>query len=209
MAFPTFPTTEATLVQQYNGNTYNATTNEYGMAGGGHRQNWVPAMLALGVLSQYVGAVVTEIDLVAAQVSTDAASAAAGSGTEATLADIRSGTSAHYLSVRNVYSANAPIDLTDSTSIAWDMAAGVNFKVTLGAADRAVANPTNQIAGKSGFLIVAQDATGARTITTWGSAFIWIGSQPSWASAANAVSLVSYFVEADGRILLSFAGSSS
>ncbi|MEO3387897.1 hypothetical protein, partial [Mesorhizobium sp. CAU 1741] len=80
--------------------------------------------------------------------------------------------------------------------------------VTIGAAGRTLANPTNQIAGKSGFLNVAQDGTGGRTITNWGSNFVWCGDQPDWPTAANAVTKIAYFVRTAGsKIELSFAGN--
>jgi hypothetical protein len=209
MAFPEFPTTEAALVQEYNGETYNASTNPYGLAKGGHRQNWAPAMNALGVIADYVGATADELQTVAAQVALDAAAAAAGSGTEASVADIRAAADvAHYISMRRAVAAQVPVALTDGATISWDMDTGINFSVTLGAAGRALANPTNQVAGKSGFINVVQDGSGGRTITTWGDDFVWLGDEPLWPTAAGAVTKIAYFVRvADSKIELAFAGN--
>lgn len=209
MPIPDFPTDEVALLAAVNGNPYNAVTNPKGLAAGGHRQNWNPAMNGAADVAGYMATVATFLDALADQVATDAASAAAGSGTEATAANIRAGLTAQYLSIRRSYEAMAPVALTDAATIAWDMADGVNFKVTIAAAGRALANPTNQVAGKSGLLSISQDATGGRTITSWGSHFVWIGGDILWPVAANAVSLVSYYVEASGKILLSFGGSSA
>lgn len=208
MAFPEFPATEAALVQEYNGNPYNVSTEPYGMAGGGHRVNWVPAMTALGVICVYVGSTADEMALVAAQVAEDAAAAAAGSGTEASVANIRAAADlAHYLSMRRTVAAQVPVSLTDGSTIAWDMGAGINFSVTLGAAARTLANPTNQVAGKSGFINVTQ-TTGAETITSWGDDFVWLGDEPFWPTTAGAVTKIAYFVRTAGsKIELAFAGN--
>lgn len=210
MAAPTFPTTKVEFVQALNGNAYNASTNPYGMASGGHRQNWPTAMNYMGDIATYTGDAVTYLDGLAEQVAEDAASAAAGSGTEASVANIRAAVDeAFYISMRRAVAAQVPVALTDAASIAWDMATGINFKVVLGAADRALANPTNQIAGKNGFINIHQDATGGRSITTWGSNFIWIGDEPYWPTAANARTKIAYFVTASGEVELAFAGNSA
>ena len=208
MAFPEFPTTEAALVQLYTPNPYNASTEPYGMAQGGHRVNWIPALTAIGVLADYFGLSVTEIETVAAQIAIDAAAAAAGSGTEASVANIRAAADiAHYISMRRAVAAQVPVALTDGTTIAWDMDTGINFSVTIGAAGRTLANPTNQIAGKNGFINVAQTA-GGESITTWGDDFVWLGDEPFWPTAAGAVTKIAYFVRtADSRIELAFAGN--
>lgn len=209
MSAPTPPTDDITLLGQVNGNAYDAVTNPKGLARGGHRQNWAPSMNALAAIASWITSVVTYVTTLANQVAADAASAAAGSGTEATLANIRSGISAFYLSIRRVYEANAPVELSDATTVAWDMSTGINFRLTLGAAGRALANPTNQIPGKSGLLIISQDSTGGRSITSYGNNLIWIGGEPGWPTAANAKTVVSYFVEANGTVLLSAGGSSA
>jgi hypothetical protein len=208
MPAPTFPTTKIEFVQALNGNAYNAATNPYGMASGGHRQNWPTAMNYMGDIGTYMGAVADYVAGVVEQVAEDAASAAAGSGTESTVANLRTGTSAQYVSIRRVYGAGEFVALTDAASIVWDMAAGINFVCTLGAAGRALANPTNQVAGKIGIILIKQDATGGRSITDWGNNFVWIGGKPDWPTTPNARSIISYMVEASGTILLNYGGSS-
>ncbi|MEO3389517.1 hypothetical protein, partial [Mesorhizobium sp. CAU 1741] len=160
MALPTFPTTEAELIED--------TTSD-DMLNGGHRTLFFPLLLAALALAEYAQLTGEEIETLAAQTEADAASAAAGSGTEASVANIRAAADvAHYLSMRRVVASQAIVALTDGSTISWDMDAGINVSVTIGAAGRTLANPTNQIAGKSGFLNVAQDGTGGRTITNWG-----------------------------------------
>lgn len=201
MALPDFPTDDAATI---------SGTSSDDMINGGHRTRFFPLLDAVLSLAGYVKAAGEFLVGLAEQVAEDAASAAAGSGTEASIANIRAGTDvAHYLSMRRVAAANVPVALTDGASIAWDMATGINFTVTLGAAGRTLPNPTNQLPGKNGFLTVKQDATGDRSITSWGNNFIWIGPQPYWPTAANARTKLAYFVNAVGEIEISFAGNSA
>lgn len=137
-------------------------------------------------MHQFVNLAGAFVDALAEQVAADAESAASGSGTEATVPNIRTGLTAMYLSIRNVYAANAPAVLTDAASVAWDMSAGINFDLIIGAAGRGLANPSNKVVGKSGVLRIYQDGTGGRTITTWGSDYVWIDGQPIWPTAPAA-----------------------
>lgn len=209
MPMPTYPADEAAFAAALNSDPYDSESNPEGLGAGGHRQNFPSGMDAIVALANFVNLAGAFVDALAAQVAEDAESAAEGSGTEATVANIRSGLTAMYLSIRRVYDANAPVALTDGATISWDMGTGIDFEVTLGAAGRAMANPTNKIAGKSGILRVKQDATGGRTITTWGSDFIWIGGEPYWPAAANARSIIVYLVGSDGKVELTFSGSSA
>ena len=181
---------------------------------GGHRTNFIPTAqgtwkLAYYVQDQSIG--FTEyVDAKAAQVAADAASAAAGSGTEASIANIRAiADVAHYISMRRIAAANVIVSLTDAETIAWDMAGGINFGVTIGSAGRALANPINQVAGKSGFLNVTQDGTGGRTITGWGNNFTWFGDTPDWPTAPGSVTKIAYFVRSNGKVELAFAGNAT
>src|SRR5690606_8991041 len=160
---------------------------------GGHIPNWPQAMNDTATSTTYQAAVASFLAALAEQVALDAASAEAGSGTEATVSNIRAiANVAHYVSMRNVAAANVPVAVTDAATIAWDMGTGINFTVTLGAAGRALANPTNQIAGKSGFIDFVQDGTGGRSVTTWGNNFKWFGPKPDWPTAAGAITKVVY-----------------
>lgn len=67
--------------------------------------------------------------------------------------------------------------LSDSSgTVNWDMAQGWAATVTLTGTGRTFAAPTNvPPAGTRGMLIIVQDATGSRTITTWSNTFVWSG----------------------------------
>lgn len=61
------------------------------------------------------------------------------------------------------------VTLTDAASIAVDGAMGSAFQLTLGG-NRALANPTNLVAGQTYTFLVRQDATGGRQLA-WGSSY--------------------------------------
>lgn len=83
--------------------------------------------------------------------------------------------------------------LTDGATIAWDLNVAGNGTVTLGAAGRAI-TITNYKAGGNYQLIVKQDATGNRTITTWPANCKWSnGVVPVLSTGANAIDIVTFF----------------
>jgi hypothetical protein len=83
--------------------------------------------------------------------------------------------------------------LTDGATISWDTSLGRVATVTLGAAGRTMAAPTNLKVGTY-ILSVLQDATGSRTITTWNSVFKWTGGvAPVLTTTANARDVFSFF----------------
>jgi hypothetical protein len=53
--------------------------------------------------------------------------------------------------------------LTDAATVAVDFSASNNFSLTLGG-NRTLGNPTNVVAGQSGFIAITQDGTGGRTL---------------------------------------------
>ena len=207
MALPVYPADDAAFLAALNSNPYDPDTNQFGLDEGGHITLFPEAMSAIERIGDYFSALGAALQALANQTAADADSAAAGSGTEASAADIRAGLTAHYLSIRRAYAAGVFVPLIDAASIAWDMASGINFSVTLGAAGRAVANPSGAVEGKSGILAVKQDGTGGRSITAWGANFVWVGDQPIWPTTPNAETLISYIVRANGKIYLNFGGS--
>jgi len=84
--------------------------------------------------------------------------------------------------------------LTDGASISWDMNNGGFAIVTL-AGNRALANPTNYVAGGLYRLIVKQDGTGSRTLT-FGNQFKFPGAVvPVLTSTASAVDIFEFLAE--------------
>ena len=209
MALPVFPADAAAFLDGLNNDPYDPVTNPKGLDNGGHIVIWPEGNEAISILANYFSALGDALQAMATQVAADADAAEQGSGTEASAVEIRGGAGAHYTSIRRIYAANDPVALTDAASIAWDMSAGINFKVTLGAAGRTLANPSNQVAGKSGIIIFTQNGSGTGTITSYGANIVWIGGQPDWPTTPGAKVVVAYFVEANGTVLMSPSGASA
>jgi hypothetical protein len=118
---------------------------------------------------------------------------------EADVAAARAGTADRPISADVAYAAMAPVVLTDGATITPNFAAGRTFTVTL-AGNRTLANPTNQVAGQSGLIVVTQDGTGSRTLD-YESAWKFPGGTPSLSTGAADIDVISYFVQASGTIL--------
>jgi hypothetical protein len=99
--------------------------------------------------------------------------------------------------------------LTDGATITPDFAVNNNFTVTLGG-NRAMANPTNLIAGQSGSIFITQDGTGSRLLS-WGSYWDFAngGTAPTLSTAANAVDRIDYIVRTTTSIHTVFTGNYS
>jgi hypothetical protein len=118
---------------------------------------------------------------------------------EATAAEFRNNTPDKLLSTDQVWAAAAIVTLTDAATISVDQALGFNFTVTLGG-NRTLGAMANAKAGSSGMIIVKQDATGGRTLA-YASVYKFVDGTPvSIDTAANRVSLLSYFVENSSNI---------
>lgn len=111
------------------------------------------------------------------------------------------------LGVKNTIDAQALFALSDSTTIEANLALGYNFSVTLGG-NRTLNNPTNAIPGKSGIIIVKQDATGSRTLS-FAANWVFQRGVPTMSTAANEVDIIAYFVESASLIRCTFIGGGS
>lgn len=103
-------------------------------------------------------------------------------------------------------SVNSAIDggtvqtLTDATTINWDISLGQCAAVTLGA-NRVFANPTNTVDGGVYILEIIQDSTGSRTITSWGSNFVWAGgSAPTLTTTASKRDFITLHCKNGGKL---------
>ena len=100
--------------------------------------------------------------------------------------------------------------LTDGATITPDFAASNNFEVTLAGTGRTLANPTNITAGQSGVIAINQDATGNRTITTYGSYFKFAGgTPPTLSTGANDLDVLSYYCVSSTVIVASLGADFS
>jgi len=83
--------------------------------------------------------------------------------------------------------------LTDGATITWDTSLGRVATLTLGAAGRTMAAPTNLKVGTY-ILRVYQDATGSRTITSWNAVFKWTAAvAPVLSTGANKLDIITFF----------------
>jgi hypothetical protein len=83
--------------------------------------------------------------------------------------------------------------LTDGATISWDVALGRVATLTLGAAGRTMAAPTNLKVGTY-ILRVYQDATGSRTITSWNAVFKWTAAvAPVLSTGAGKLDIITFF----------------
>ena len=97
--------------------------------------------------------------------------------------------------VGSTQTANA----TGSTTLDFDTYQ--NFVLTA-TGNVTLANPSTESAGQSGIIVLIQDGTGSRTLST-GSEFEWpAGTAGTISTAANAVDIIPYFVDASSSILL-------
>ena len=100
--------------------------------------------------------------------------------------------------------------LTDGATITPDFAASNNFELTLTDTGRTLANPTNITAGQSGVIVINQDATGNRTITSYGSYFKFAGgTAPTLSTGANSLDILSYYCVSSTVIVASLGAEFS
>lgn len=97
------------------------------------------------------------------------------------------------LTTGTVWNAAAPFTVTDAATVTLDLNTGFDFFWTLGAAGRTMANPVNIKPGQKGVIYLRQDASGGRTITSWGSSWFFAGgTKPVLSTGPNVFDVVSY-----------------
>jgi len=77
-----------------------------------------------------------------------------------------------------------------------------NFILTLGASSISLANPTTEAVGQTGFIIFIQDGTGSRSVSPASDYITPADTALTLSTAANAVDLVPYAIQASDKILL-------
>ena len=97
--------------------------------------------------------------------------------------------------------------LTDAASITWNLETQQTAQVTL-TANRALANPSNKVAGATYVLIVKQDGSGSRTLS-YGSEYKFPGgTAPTLSTGANDVDVLCFVSDGTnlyGSALLDFS----
>ena len=77
-----------------------------------------------------------------------------------------------------------------------------NFILTLGATSINLDNPTTEAVGQTGFIIFIQDGSGSRSVSPQSDYITPADAALTLSTAANAVDLVPYAVQASNKILL-------
>ena len=101
---------------------------------------------------------------------------------------------------------NTSVPANTTATITPVVSASQNYRVSLNAqCPCAVANPSGTlVAGQTGIIEVAQDATGTRVVSSWGSAYQYVGGTSSivLSTAVNAVDYIPYYVESTGTYIV-------
>jgi hypothetical protein len=125
----------------------------------------------------------------------------------ATTAQFLANTAQKILTTDQVWAAAVPVVLADNAAVAPDFNQGIDFVWTLGAVGRTLSNPLNPKPGQKGIIYLVQDATGGRTITTYGVVYKFAGgTKPTLSTTANAVDVLSYAVKSVTEIECFFTG---
>jgi len=128
----------------------------------------------------------------------------------ATTAQFLANTASKILSTDQVWAAAVPVTLADGATVTPDFSLGINFVWTIGATGRTLADPTNMKVGQTGVIYLVQDGTGSRTITTYGSKWLFSGgTEPTLTAAAGAVDVLSYAVKSSTQIVCFFTANMS
>jgi len=93
------------------------------------------------------------------------------------------------------------IDTTNTGDITLDFTANQNFILTF-TGDVELQNPSTEIVGQSGFIVIIQDGTGSRTLAFEGDFETAGAAGITLSTAANSVDVIPYVVAAANRILL-------
>ena len=105
-----------------------------------------------------------------------------------------------------VWNAAVPITLTDAATVTPDFSLGLDFQWTIAAVGRSLANPTNIKQGQKGILVIIQDGTGSRTITSWGSYWLFPGgTKPTLSTAPNSRDVISFWFVNGVGLLCTFS----
>jgi hypothetical protein len=104
---------------------------------------------------------------------------------------------------------NVPNTVTEAASGNYtpDMSQYTNFILTVSNSNNCtLQDPTDEVAGQSGIFVFIQDGTGGGTLSHADDRyFVAGGSSITLSTAANAIDIVPYFVQADGKIHLGAA----
>lgn len=90
--------------------------------------------------------------------------------------------------------------LSDAATISVNFASSNNFSVTLGG-NRTLGNPSNVVAGQSGFIAITQDGTGSRTLAYSSNWSFASGTAPTLTTTAGAIDILAYYARTTTDII--------
>ena len=105
------------------------------------------------------------------------------------------------INITGIAVAGTLTDTSNTGNITLDFGAYQNFVLTL-TGNVTLDNPTTETLGQTGFLVLIQDATGSRTVSLGSQYLTAGGSGLTLSTAANAIDIVPYVVQATDKILL-------
>jgi hypothetical protein len=158
-----------------------------------------PAPALAGDVTTTAGSIITAIATGAVTFAKMSAAALA------TTAEYVANTASKILTTDKVWAAGPYQNVVDAATFTLDFNTAINFNLAIAGAGRTMANPTNQKIGQCGMIYISQDATGGRTITTWGTAWKFSGGlKPTLTATAGAIDAIAYVVSASNFIACSF-----
>ena len=92
-------------------------------------------------------------------------------------------------------------DTSNTGNVTLDFSADNNFVLTL-TGNTVLVNPTTEIVGQSGFIVLIQDGTGSRTLAHGNQFFTPANAGITLSAGAADVDILPYVVQAAGKILL-------
>lgn len=101
----------------------------------------------------------------------------------------------------NVKSELAAVALVDAATIAFDMNAGWNFKLTIGG-NRTLGTPSNFQEGQAGFIRVLQDGTGSRTLAFASAYKFQYGVPIVLTTTPGGIDIIHYEATGTGEVVL-------
>jgi hypothetical protein len=105
------------------------------------------------------------------------------------------------INITGIAVAGTLTDTSNTGNITLDFSTYQNFVLTL-TGNVTLDNPTTETLGQTGFLVLIQDATGSRTVSLGSQYLTAGGSGLTLSTAANAIDIVPYIVQATDKILL-------
>jgi hypothetical protein len=114
------------------------------------------------------------------------------------------------LTTDQVWAAAGAMDFLTTSPFTPDFNATLDHQIALSATATAatMSNPVNMKIGQKGVMYIYQDGTGGRTITTWGSAYLFPGGvKPVLSTAGGAIDMLSFVVRTTSQMLCTFQAS--